>query len=392
LFDAVEDARDAGILFVAAAGNDGTNNDTSPAYPASFDLDNIIAVASTNQSDERSSFSNFGVNSVHVGAPGEYILSTVPPGLSFGACIGSPFVGYDYCDGTSMASPHVAGLAGLIKSLYTGFDYKEVRGTILRFVEPLQELQGWVQSGGRINAYMALTSLLTPADLFANATSTTQIALSWSDKSMGEDGFKIERSMSGGPFSQIATGGPFSQIATTGAGITTFTDSGLDSSNTYSYQVRAFNTIPADSAYSNVAVVPAAPTVLTATPASQTQIDLAWTDNANNESGYRIERKGAGVDVFTEIALVGPDVSTFSNTGLIKAINYTFRVRAYTATGNSAYSNEATAKTRGSRSGGSNCSIGARMNTPTSLANIAIILLPLALITFLRYRRKNRGR
>jgi subtilisin family serine protease len=383
LFDAIEDARDAGVLFVASAGNDGTNNDTLPTYPASFNLDNIIAVASTNQRDERSSFSNFGVNSVHVGAPGEYILSTVPPSLAFGACIGSPFVGYDFCDGTSMASPHVAGLAGLIMSFYPHFDYTQVRGTILRFVDPLSELNGWVQSGGKINAYKAISSLVPPTGLFANATTYTQTSLTWSDMAMGEDGYKVEQSTSGGPFIQIGT---------TGQGVTTFPVSGLDSSNTYSYQVRAFNTIPADSAYSNVAVVPAAPTGLTATPISKTQIDLAWTDNANNEQGFSIWRKGPGEDVFSEIALVDENITTFSNTGLNRARNFTYVVKAYTDTGNSAYTNQAKAKTLGSRSGGNNCSIGARMNIPTSLATITVMLLPLALITFLRHRRKNRGR
>jgi subtilisin family serine protease len=385
-FDSVAAARDAGVLFVAAAGNDGTNNDEFPMYPASFNLANVLTVASTNQRDTLSSFSNFGTSTVHVGAPGEYILSTQPPGISFADCANSAFVGYDFCFGTSMAAPHVAGLAGLILSFYPDFSYLQAKWTIIRYVDIIQSLQSAVFHGGRINAYKALTSLLTPTGLFANSTST-QISLSWSDLATGEDGYTIEMSMSGGVFSPIGNTGP---------GIETFTHSGIDPSNTYSYRVSAFNTIPANSEYSNVAVVPAAPSGLAATTISNSRIDLAWDDNSNNEWGFKIERKSGvptGGGTYAEIAQVGQNVTTFSSTELDKDNNYTFRVRAFTDTGNSAFSNEATNKTPGSSGGNSGlCSIGSRTATPTALLNIAVILLPLAIITVLRLRRKFRGR
>ena len=76
--DAISNANTAGILFVAAAGNDSLNNDASPFYPASYDLDNIISVAATDQDDNLSLFSNYGPASVDVGAPGENIFSTIP--------------------------------------------------------------------------------------------------------------------------------------------------------------------------------------------------------------------------------------------------------------------------------------------------------------------------
>ena len=252
--DAINAANNAGLLFIAAAGNGsldalGDNNDLTPSYPANYKLPNIISVAATDQNDVRAPFSNFGPNSVHVAAPGVYILSTVPltgVSSSFSSlCTGSGFASFDFCAGTSMAAPHVAGLAGLLESYYTNnFTPAQVRATILRYVDVLPTLQGWIQTGGRINAFRAMSSLLTPTGLSANAQSSTQIALKWSDNAAGEDGYKVERKVIGGDFVEIAQIGPDS---------TSFTDSGLAAGTTYTYRVRAFNTIPADSAFSNEA-------------------------------------------------------------------------------------------------------------------------------------------
>ncbi len=104
LLDQVNAANDADMLFVAGAGNDGFDNDILPFYPASFSAPNIVSVASTGYFDDLSWFSNYGALSVHLGAPGEDILSTT---------IGDT---YDYASGTSMATPHVSGAAALVLS------------------------------------------------------------------------------------------------------------------------------------------------------------------------------------------------------------------------------------------------------------------------------------
>ena len=91
--------------------------------------------------------------------------------------------------------------------------------------------------------------------------------------------------------------------------------------------------------------VPAAPSSLAASTVSKTEIDLSWTDNAGNETGFKIERSKRDNTVFVEVATVGADVTTYSDTGLKKRTVYYYRIRATNANGDSTYSNEANAKT-----------------------------------------------
>ncbi|MBI5074243.1 MAG: S8 family serine peptidase [Nitrospirae bacterium] len=251
-YDAIRAANSAGALLIAAAGNGGSdglgdNNDQTAEYPSGYALPNIISVAATDQNDRRATFSNFGPTSVHVAAPGVYILSTIPQGTSFGMCTGSPYPGYDFCEGTSMAAPQVSGITGLLYSYYTNFTHEQIRATVLRYVDVLPTLQGWIMTGGRVNAYRAISSLLSPTGLTAISTSPTTITLSWSDSATGEDGYRIERSTAGGPFVQIGPIGPNSTATAT------FTDSGLQPITTYAYRVRAFNNIGESPLMSNEA-------------------------------------------------------------------------------------------------------------------------------------------
>lgn len=138
-------------LVVCAAGNEdrGTNDDVSPVYPACFTSKNIISVAATDKNDELASFSDYGLNSVDVAAPGTSIFSTLP---------GSH---YGYMQGTSMAVPYVTGLAGLIKSLRPDLTALQIKYTILNNVDHISSLAGKVLTGGRINAFKALTNIIT---------------------------------------------------------------------------------------------------------------------------------------------------------------------------------------------------------------------------------------
>jgi subtilisin family serine protease len=148
--DAIDAAGAAGMLFVAAAGNDGTNNDIAPSYPSSFDCNNIIAVASTDRYDHKASFSNYGLTTVDLGAPGSSILSCQP---------GSK---YQYLSGTSMAAPHVAGACALVWSLNPTLSNSEVKDIILGSVDPIDALSGKCVSGGRLNVYSVLLNTKLP--------------------------------------------------------------------------------------------------------------------------------------------------------------------------------------------------------------------------------------
>ncbi len=151
LYDAISAAGVANRMFVAAAGNDGLNADTYPyfAYPATYDLDNIISVAATDVNDAKASFSNYGATTVDLGAPGVGILSTYPTAHANGP--------YFSIDGTSMASPHVAGVAALIWALHPSFSVDDVKAIILSSVDPVASMSGITVTGGRLNAYNAVT-------------------------------------------------------------------------------------------------------------------------------------------------------------------------------------------------------------------------------------------
>jgi hypothetical protein len=186
------------------------------------------------------SFSNYGASWVHVAAPGVGIDSTAPPTQVF---LGLNT--YGYLSGTSMSAPMVAGLAGLLATEYPYFTHYQIRSTILRYVDVLPSLQGLVSTNGKINAFKAVSSLLAPTNLVVNAVSRSGIQLSWTDNATGEDGYSVERSTCNGPFSQIAALGP-DQIS--------FVDT-TAIATTATYRVVAFNTIPAQSPYSNQVVV-----------------------------------------------------------------------------------------------------------------------------------------
>jgi hypothetical protein len=144
LLDAIEAHRGRGILFVAAAGNAASDNDLGEFYPASYRAANVISVAATTRTDGLASFSNWGRRSVHLGAPGHEILSTTRNN------------GYSTFSGTSMATPHVAGVAALVKAEYPAAGWAAIRNRILAGGDGIGSMEGATLTGRRLNAYGAL--------------------------------------------------------------------------------------------------------------------------------------------------------------------------------------------------------------------------------------------
>jgi subtilisin family serine protease len=219
LFEAI---RDYNGLFVTSAGNDGRSNDTNPMFPANYNLSNLISVASTNQSDVLSSFSNFG-RSVHIAAPGYAILSTRPGGL------------YINMDGTSMATAHVTGVAALILARNSALSPQQLRTAITSTARPVSSLAGRVSSGGVIDAFAALGADViaapsAPLD-FTAVEVRGGVALRWtapaSTGGAAITGYQVSMNNGG------------SWVAASSSTGHTFT--GLSAGVTYTFRVRAVN-------------------------------------------------------------------------------------------------------------------------------------------------------
>ncbi|HKB04289.1 MAG TPA: S8 family serine peptidase [Gemmataceae bacterium] len=150
---AISNARSRGVIVVAAAGNDGTNNDAGPVYPANYAGDNVLTVAATDRTDRLASFSNFGRTSVDIAAPGVGIYSTLPNGK------------YGTFSGTSMATPHVTGALALVWDAHPTWTYRQVIDAVLAGADRLTSLGGTVATGGRLNVAKAIAGAVgsTPA-------------------------------------------------------------------------------------------------------------------------------------------------------------------------------------------------------------------------------------
>lgn len=149
LLDEINKANANDIMFVAAAGNNASNNDITPHYPSSYNAPNVVAVAATDQNDALASFSSFGPTSVHLGAPGVNVLSTIIGG------------NYDFLSGTSMATPHVSGSAALVLSR-CALNTAVLKSQLLNNVDADPALAGITSTGGRLDVDKAIRGCAAP--------------------------------------------------------------------------------------------------------------------------------------------------------------------------------------------------------------------------------------
>ena len=223
LLDEINAARDANMLFVAAAGNSSFNNDLLPTYPASYTAENMITVAASDNFDELAWFSNYGEQSVHLAAPGDSILSTT---------IGNTYATFS---GTSMATPHVSGAAVLVLSVCQ-LDTPDLKDALIGTVDSAPGITGLTITGGRLNVNSAVHSCLapppTPENLSASA-GDNRVLLSWT-ASLGATRYIVKRS--------TAQGGPYATIASNVKGAS-YTDATAVNGTTYYYVVAAANSL-----------------------------------------------------------------------------------------------------------------------------------------------------
>lgn len=163
LKDAIQYAQDRGVLFIAAAGNDSKNTDTSPNYPSNYEVPNVVSVASNDNADNVSSFSNYGRRTVDLSAPGSNIYST------------RPLSRYQRLSGTSMATPHVAGAAALVLSRFPSATSEQVIVRLLGGVDRKSQFIGKMVSGGRLNVRNAMSTnpLIALTTDWSNTTNTS---------------------------------------------------------------------------------------------------------------------------------------------------------------------------------------------------------------------------
>jgi subtilisin family serine protease/subtilisin-like proprotein convertase family protein len=198
LYQAMTNARNAGLIFVAAAGNSSLNNDIYPDFPAGFNLDNVVSVAATDRYDRLASYSNYGPTTVDIAAPGSEILSTIPNG------------GYERRSGTSMATPHVSGVMALVWSQRPEWTARQVINQVLATADRLPSLAGKVSTQGRLNAAAAVGAarIATVApkiisltrNIVAGQTSTMTVRF---DKSMLSSSFTSADIVLTGPNGQV---------------------------------------------------------------------------------------------------------------------------------------------------------------------------------------------
>ena len=189
------------------------------------------------------------------------------------------------------------------------------------------------------NEVNGITTLKSPTSLTATAVSSSQISLTWTDNSASETGYKIEQS----PVDNLH----YTQVGTVGPNGTSYSATGLSEATKYYYRVRAYNAI-ATSAYSSeknattFSNIPAAPSGLRITSVTSGSVILAWTDNSNNETGFKIQRKQGATGTYTQIGTPGANATTYTDndTALLDGTQYYYKVSATNSAGDSPFSNE----------------------------------------------------
>lgn len=326
---AIDQLRSVDIATIIASGNDGSSNQiSSPAC-----ISTAISVGSTDKFDNVSSFSN-SASILTLLAPGESIQSSIPN------------EGFDFFDGTSMATPHVTGAWAVMKQQNPSATVSEILSLLTGTGQQITDSRNGLTTP-RIQIDEALGLLTVPdiiTDLTLNIISSNQVDLLWSIPTDGNSdilGFQIFRSLNNQPFSPL--------IALPGANVGQYSDTSLSSGDRITYMVRAVNSLgPANPSNIPTPVVTLGATIpdsisnLVLIPISSNQVNLSWSVPDNGGSiitGYQIFKKLNGGVWTPLIAIPGSSTSSFSDTSLVSGDVVTYVVRAINGVGPASPSN-----------------------------------------------------
>ncbi len=173
LLDAIHATRDANMIFVAAAGNNASDNDSFAFYPANYNSENLVTVAATDRNDQLAGFSNWGANTVELGAPG----------VDTWSCNNTSDSSYRYASGTSMATPHTAGVIALLWAQYPTASYSDIITRLLRGVDYIESLGDRTITGGRLNLHRSIEDPVADFDVVAT-NFPAPLTITFTDRSL----------------------------------------------------------------------------------------------------------------------------------------------------------------------------------------------------------------
>lgn len=330
-YNAIQRAKSAGQLFVAAAGNyprfSPKNNDSTPVYPASYDIDNVVAVLATDHNDNLASFSHYGKNSVDIGAPGGTNDPSHPTADILSAMTGN---NYQYLYGTSMATPYVAGTAALAAGKCPLITFSQLKSRLLSQTDILPSLANKCVSNGRLNAYRTIHDSAepdgVPGNLMATPTGWTSIRLTWIGNSTNEIGFEVQRRLSSEP--------EYAHLQVVNANATITCDGLALAGVTLLYRLRAYN-MAGYSGYSNEisAIIPTnAPAAPSGVRASwdwyNYAVHIEWLDMSNNELNFSVERKVDGETNWQEVGALDQNNVSFDDFNVPGDTFCTYRLKS----------------------------------------------------------------
>jgi hypothetical protein len=312
LTEAINRAGDQGILFVTSAGNSGVNTDVNPHYPSSTSCTTRsrgeechVSVAAIAATGGLANFSNYGVTTVDLGAPGVDINSTQP---------GNSYLSFD---GTSMATPHVTGAIALCKAANPTLGMSDLRALLIRTGASTASLAGVTVSGRRLDAAALASACATtavpvdaaPSGLAVSGTTRTSISLAWTDNSGNESVFEVQRSPAGCA--------AFTTIDRVTADATVYTATGLNPSTSYCFRLRGVNASAIPSEWS------AAATGTTAQPPPGYDCVATtpeWVSPAGGQSYFMLDDAQVAINLPFSVPFYGETISTItvSSNGFVR--------------------------------------------------------------------------